>query len=115
MRKATGKSSKRIGCRERSSKRSYKRSYEIVLYSSCNRRVHDQLQFFGSCSSQWERVGYVQLPHAVAYIVLSSRDKASYENVSLDPILRHPVAPFVADGQIVLRVGVILFGGLAKP
>ena len=28
--------------------------------------------------SQWERVGYVQLPHAVAYIVLSSRDKASY-------------------------------------
>ena len=29
-----------------------------------------------SCS-QWERVGYVQLPHAVAYIVLSSRDKAS--------------------------------------
>jgi hypothetical protein len=27
--------------------------------------------------SQWERVGYVQLPHAVAYIVLSSRDKAS--------------------------------------
>src|SRR5215470_16305847 len=28
--------------------------------------------------SQWERVGYVQLPHAVAYIVFSSRDKASY-------------------------------------
>jgi tetratricopeptide (TPR) repeat protein len=28
--------------------------------------------------SQWERVGYVQLPHAVAYIVLSSRDKVSY-------------------------------------
>jgi hypothetical protein len=28
--------------------------------------------------SQWERVGYVQLPHAVAYIVLSSRDKTSY-------------------------------------
>jgi tetratricopeptide (TPR) repeat protein len=28
--------------------------------------------------SQWERVGYVQLPHAVAYIVLTSRDKASY-------------------------------------
>lgn len=27
---------------------------------------------------QWERVGYVQLPHAVAYIVLSSRDQASY-------------------------------------
>jgi hypothetical protein len=28
--------------------------------------------------SQWERVAYVQLPHAVAYIVLSSRDKSSY-------------------------------------
>jgi hypothetical protein len=28
--------------------------------------------------SQWERVGYVQLPHAVVYIVLSSRDKVSY-------------------------------------
>ncbi len=28
--------------------------------------------------SQWERVAYVQLPHAVAYIVLSSRDKTSY-------------------------------------
>ena len=28
--------------------------------------------------SQWERVGYVQLPNAVAYIVLSSRDKSSY-------------------------------------
>ena len=28
--------------------------------------------------SQWERVGYVQLPHAVGYIVLSSRDQASY-------------------------------------
>jgi hypothetical protein len=28
--------------------------------------------------SQWERVGYVQLPHAVAYIVLSSRDKTNY-------------------------------------
>jgi hypothetical protein len=28
--------------------------------------------------SQWERVAYVQLPHAVAYVVLSSRDKTSY-------------------------------------
>jgi len=28
--------------------------------------------------SQWERVAYIQLPHAVAYIVLSSRDKSSY-------------------------------------
>jgi hypothetical protein len=32
--------------------------------------------------SQWERVGYVQLPHAVAYIVLSSRDHASYQKDS---------------------------------
>jgi len=29
--------------------------------------------------SQWERVGYVQLPQGVAYIVLTSRDKASYQ------------------------------------
>src|SRR5437867_1471042 len=29
--------------------------------------------------SQWERVGYVQLPRGVAFIVLTSRDKASYE------------------------------------
>jgi tetratricopeptide (TPR) repeat protein len=29
--------------------------------------------------SQWERVAYVQLPKAVAYIVLSSRDHASYQ------------------------------------
>ena len=29
--------------------------------------------------SQWERVGYVQLPQAVAYIVLTSRDQASYQ------------------------------------
>ena len=28
--------------------------------------------------SQWEQVAYVQLPRAVAYIVLSSRDQASY-------------------------------------
>jgi hypothetical protein len=32
--------------------------------------------------SQWERVGYVQLPHAVAYIVLSSRDEKSYRKDS---------------------------------
>src|SRR5947199_846787 len=32
--------------------------------------------------SQCERVGYVQLPRAVAYIVLSSRDRASYEKDS---------------------------------
>ena len=35
--------------------------------------------------------------------------------VSLDPILRHAVAPFVADGQIVLRLGVIVLGGFAIP
>src|SRR5438105_3085852 len=28
--------------------------------------------------SQWERVAYIQLPHDVAYIVLSSRDEPSY-------------------------------------
>ncbi len=28
--------------------------------------------------SQWERVAYIQLLHAVAYIVLSSRDEPSY-------------------------------------
>jgi hypothetical protein len=32
--------------------------------------------------SQWERVAYVQLPRAVAYIVLSSRDHASYRKDS---------------------------------
>jgi hypothetical protein len=32
--------------------------------------------------SQWERVAYVQLPHAVAYIVLSSRDDSSYRKDS---------------------------------
>jgi len=28
--------------------------------------------------SQWERVAYIQLPKAVAFIVLSSRDESSY-------------------------------------
>ena len=32
--------------------------------------------------SQWERVAYVQLPKAVAYIVLSSRDQPSYRKDS---------------------------------
>jgi tetratricopeptide (TPR) repeat protein len=32
--------------------------------------------------SQWERVGYVQLPQGVAYIVLTSRDRASYQKDS---------------------------------
>jgi hypothetical protein len=40
--------------------------------------------------SQWERVGYVQLPHAVGYIVLSSRDQASYRKDSgaLEKVLK---------------------------
>jgi hypothetical protein len=40
--------------------------------------------------SQWERVGYVQLPHAVAYIVLSSQDQASYRKDSgaLEKVLK---------------------------
>jgi len=40
--------------------------------------------------SQWERVGYVQLPQAVAYIVLSSRDQASYRKDSgaLEKVLK---------------------------
>ena len=29
--------------------------------------------------SQWERVGYIQLPQGVAFIVLTSRDKTSYQ------------------------------------
>ena len=32
--------------------------------------------------SQWERVAYVQLPRAVGYIVLTSRDKANYQKDS---------------------------------
>ena len=32
--------------------------------------------------SQWERVAYVQLPRAVAYIVLSSRDEKNYRKDS---------------------------------
>src|SRR5207249_4964121 len=30
--------------------------------------------------SQWERVGYILLPQGVAFIVLTSRDKTSYQN-----------------------------------
>jgi hypothetical protein len=36
----------------------------------------------GKTYSQWERVAYVQLPKAVAYVVLSSRDEASYRKDS---------------------------------
>src|SRR5213080_769615 len=32
--------------------------------------------------SQWERVAYIQLPRAVGYIVLSSRDNSSYHKDS---------------------------------
>jgi DNA-binding transcriptional regulator YhcF (GntR family) len=40
--------------------------------------------------SQWERVGYVQLPHGVGYIVLSSRDQASYrkDSAALEKVLK---------------------------
>ena len=43
--------------------------------------------------SQWERVAYVQLPHAVAYIVLSSRDRASYQKDS--PALEDVLKTFI--------------------
>jgi hypothetical protein len=40
--------------------------------------------------TQWERVAYVQLPKAVAYVVLSSRDEASYrkDNAALQEVLK---------------------------
>jgi tetratricopeptide (TPR) repeat protein len=40
--------------------------------------------------SQWERVGYVQLPQGVAYIVLTSRNQASYQKDSgaLEKVLK---------------------------
>jgi hypothetical protein len=43
--------------------------------------------------SQWERVAYVQLPKAVAYIVLSSRDEASYRRDA--PALREVLKTFI--------------------
>jgi hypothetical protein len=43
--------------------------------------------------SQWERVAYVQLPRAVAYIVLSSRDEASYRKDS--PALQEALKSFI--------------------
>jgi len=42
--------------------------------------------------SQWERVAYVQLPKAVAYIVLSSRDEARYRKDA--PALREVLKTF---------------------
>jgi tetratricopeptide (TPR) repeat protein len=40
--------------------------------------------------SQWERVGYIQLPQGVAYIVLTSRDQTSYkkESDALEKVLK---------------------------
>ena len=42
--------------------------------------------------SQWERIAYVQLPKAVAYIVLSSRDEPSYRKDS--PALKEVLKSF---------------------
>jgi tetratricopeptide (TPR) repeat protein len=44
--------------------------------------------------SQWERVGYVQLPQGVGYIVLTSRDQASYQKDSgvLEKVLQSLVS-----------------------
>ncbi len=55
------------------------------IVSGKTRDGHDY--FINECPatksySQWERVAYVQLPRAVAYIVLSSRDEASYRKDS---------------------------------
>lgn len=55
--------------------------------------------------SQWERVGYVQLPQGVAFIVLTSRDQASYQKDSdvLEKVLQSLVSvepkSEVASGQ----------------
>ncbi len=59
--------------------------------------------------SQWERVGYIQLPQGVAYIVLTSRDKASYQKDSgaLEKVLKTLVSvepkSEVASGQEYAR------------
>src|SRR5882672_5263602 len=42
--------------------------------------------------SQWERVAYIQLPGAVAYIVLSARDKQSYNKAT--PALQEVLKSF---------------------
>jgi tetratricopeptide (TPR) repeat protein len=55
--------------------------------------------------SQWERVGYVQLPQGVGYIVLTSRDQANYQRDSgaLEKVLQSLVSvepkSEVASGQ----------------
>jgi hypothetical protein len=40
--------------------------------------------------TQWERVAYIELPKAVAYVVLSSRDETSYrkDNPALQEVLK---------------------------
>ena len=59
--------------------------------------------------SQWERVGYVQLPQGVGYIVLTSRDQASYQRDSgaLEKVLKSLVyvepKSEVASGQEFAR------------
>ena len=51
-------------------------------------KTHDGHDYFineypaSKSYSQWERVAYVQLPRAVAYVVLSSRDEKSYRKDS---------------------------------
>src|SRR6266480_158104 len=52
--------------------------------------------------SQWERVGYVQLPKAVAYIVLSSRDKTNYSKdaPALEKVLKTLVYIEPKSGQL---------------
>ena len=68
--------------------------------------------------SQWERVGYVQLPQGVAYIVLTSRDQASYQKDSgaLEKVLKTLVyvepKSEVASGQ-ELRSSLQTTGGSA--
>ncbi len=42
--------------------------------------------------SQWERIAYIQLPGAVAYVVLSSREEPSYRKDS--PALREVLQSF---------------------
>ena len=59
--------------------------------------------------SQWERVGYIQLPQGVAYIVLTSRDRVSYQKESraLEEVLKSLVyaepKSEVASGQEYAR------------
>jgi hypothetical protein len=51
--------------------------------------------------SQWERVAYIQLPRAVAYIVFSSRDEASYDKgaPALQEVLKTLVCLEPKDGS----------------